>query len=364
MADEETPPEAEDAATAQTEDSAGAESLESDATPESSQADSQVTPSDKASAAPGNSNVEPIRTRFDPMLLDRMTGRLGDRATIETRGRQLQVSAAALFETAFHRATGLDVAARLGTIETGRRRALTERFLGEATLCTVGVKGLSDTLTVICGTSIVIALVECLLGGADADDLEIVARPLSKIELDMSLLVFEQFSDALRICCSSDTKVKAVTGQPMASMPAEEDDPVPDDHSAAIRFDVELGPLSSPLTMIIPQAALLKARIKPPVRKETASTKGPWAEKLSERVQKSEVGLQASIQLEPLRLSEISRLVPGDVLPFLDTGDAGVMLSANGKLLYRCALGRNGQKYMVRVEGPAGAEEDWRKAIC
>ena len=45
---------------------------------------------------------------------------------------------------------------------------------------------------------------------------------------------------------------------------------------------------------------------------------------------------------------------------FAHNGDIEVTLSANGQPLYTCALGRAGTRYMVKVEGQAGPDENWK----
>jgi flagellar motor switch protein FliM len=57
-------------------------------------------------------------------------------------------------------------------------------------------------------------MVECLLGGSDPEELDVAARPLSGIELDMSLVVFEQLNDTLRDVASKDPTAKASAGKP------------------------------------------------------------------------------------------------------------------------------------------------------
>ena len=90
--------------------------------------------------------------------------------------------------------------------------------------------------------------------------------------------------------------------------------------------------------------------------------KTEWAEKLSKKVYSSDIMLQANIGLERLKLDEISRLQVGDVLRFGEEGEPTVVLQANGRELYNCALGKSGNKYMVRVECPFG-DEDWKDDI-
>ena len=115
--------------------------------------------------------------------------------------------------------------------------------------------------------------------------------------------------------------------------------------------------------MIVPQSKIIKTDIEAVAnRRRKAEKKTEWAEKLSKKVYSSDIMLQANIGLERLKLDEVSRLQVGDVLRFGEEGEPTVVLQANGRELYNCALGKSGNKYMVRVECPFG-DEDWKDGI-
>ncbi len=304
-------------------------------------------------------------TRFDPDLLDRMTGALGDRVAIETKARAIQAAIAQALSINIHNATGIDIDVRPGEIRRGRRRALLEALCTDSAYCEAAIRGWSTDLRYLCGSKLVIALVECLLGGSDPDALEVTGRPLSGIELDMSLVVFEQLNDALKAVVLPEPKLRAMVSRPGSAIPALLDDPVADFHATAITLSMEFGAVVAPIVIILPQSVMLKTKITPPPRasRDQSRSKSEWAERMNQRVVRSEVGLEARIALEPMRLGEISLLQPGDVLTFKDVGDIKVTLGANGKDLYSCALGRSGQRYMIRVETPVGPDEDWKSAF-
>ncbi len=92
-------------------------------------------------------------------------------------------------------------------------------------------------------------------------------------------------------------------------------------------------------------------------------TKKEWADRLGDQVRRSQVTLEARIRLEDLTLGTISRLQPGDVIPFRDARDVQVEVNANGRELYICEFGRSGEKYTVRVKDTHGSESDILKHI-
>jgi len=308
---------------------------------------------------------------FDSDLLDRMIGAMGDAQVIETRCQTLIQALCTPLEEAFRQAANIEITARPGDVHQGRRRELLAALGHDAVYCESAIPGWSQEIASLCGTKLIIALVECLLGGSDPEDLDIVARPLSGIELDMSLLVFEQLNESLQTIVSKSVPSKdsggkgisdkSVVNKPMLDVPEEEDDTISDFHAAALTVNLEFGNSSTPLTLIVPQSILLKTkRIVGPSVKKPGDTSDEWTERLSERVSRSQINLQAAVALAPLPLGDISRLQPGDLIGFADNGDIEVTLSANGKALYTCALGKSGSRYMVKVEGPAGPDENWR----
>ncbi|WP_412051129.1 FliM/FliN family flagellar motor switch protein [Hoeflea sp. Naph1] len=306
-------------------------------------------------------NSSPGRQNFDPDLLDRMIGAKGDGENIEQKSQALLALLCPVLAESLNKAIGIAVDVRPGDINLGRRRELLAQLSRDTAYCEANISDWSPDIRLLCGTKLVIGLVECLLGGSDPDQLDIVARPLSGIELDMSLVVFEQLNDALRGVVCPNPESKASAGKPSADIPDEEDDPTPDFHAAALTLNIEFGAISAPLTLILPQALLLKSKLTAvKSNSKPGAEPGNWAERLGERVSRSQISLQAAVALAPLPLGDISRLQPGDLIGFADNGDISVTLSANGKPLYTCALGRSGSRYMVKVEGPAGPDENWK----
>ncbi|HVK92649.1 MAG TPA: FliM/FliN family flagellar motor switch protein, partial [Mycoplana sp.] len=82
------------------------------------------------------------------------------------------------------------------------------------------------------------------------------------------------------------------------------------------------------------------------------------SEQMSEQVKRSKVTLEARIRLERQTLDTIARLQAGDVIPFHDSGDVRVDVSANGSKLYVCEFGRSGARYTVRVKDTYGSEDE------
>jgi flagellar motor switch protein FliM len=120
-----------------------------------------------------------------------------------------------------------------------------------------------------------------------------------------------------------------------------------------------LGPVLSTFSIIVPQQVLLKTTVVfPKGVAQARKAKSAWGEQLEQQVRRSAVDLEARIRLEDLTLDTISRLQPGDVIPFQDAKDVRVEISANGRDLYVCELGRSGARYTVRIKDTHGSESD------
>jgi flagellar motor switch protein FliM len=203
-----------------------------------------------------------------------------------------------------------------------------------------------------CGNGFVITLMETLLGAQPEFIAEPIKRPLSNIELDLAVMLFERFANVLRSGVNAPGGFEPIFERPhnWENRPKPEADHV-DEFAALVHMSVKLGKIVSEFALIIPQKALLKTQVTAPKSKNQVSkARKEWAEQLANQVRKSQVTLEARVALESLTLLTVSKLAPGDVIPFLEKGDITVDVSANGKDLYACEFGRAGDHYTVRIK--------------
>jgi flagellar motor switch protein FliM len=221
------------------------------------------------------------------------------------------------------------------------------------------LKNWSNDFTIACNSQVTTAMVECMLGGDPDAIVEPESRPASAIELEMAPMFINKIAQVLKSAVNAPGNYEPILTKPYNA----ENRPKPDDgyidmYATSIRMKVEFGSMVSEFSIIVPQKALLKTDVKVPMPAMSANrTPEGWAEKIQDKVRKSDVRVEARIHLTPLKLGTISRLQPGDVIPFLDSGDVSVEVSANGRELYRCEFGRSGEQYTVRVRDTAGTEK-------
>jgi flagellar motor switch protein FliM len=123
-------------------------------------------------------------------------------------------------------------------------------------------------------------------------------------------------------------------------------------------MSIKLGATTSHFMLVVPQKVLLKTVVTPPKAKSPTVKSDAWTQQITEQVHRSQVTLDARIHLESLTLETISKLAVGDVIPFLDSHDVHVEVSANGKDLYVGEFGKSGENYVVRVKDNINSDDE------
>lgn len=306
------------------------------------------------------SKLKPIvPAGIDPKLLARMTGTLGDNETLERLCGELGLALAELLPVAFHSETGLDITFAYAGFDAGLKNDLIHDF-GDGVVLTDGsLQSWCDDFSISCDSPVIITMVEALLGAVTQSIEEPEPRHLSAIELDVAAMLFEKIADTVSSCVTGGGNQDPVLVRPYnADDRARPDPDIADVHAAAVNMTIGLGPVLSTFSVVIPQKALLKTKVVVPKALKGGKGDTAWSEQLREQVQRSHVTLEARIRLESLTLNTISRLQPGDVIPFHDAADVRVDVSGNGHELYQCEFGRAGTRYTVRVKDVHGSEAD------
>jgi len=297
---------------------------------------------------------------LDTALLARMTGRLGEASVIEAQMAAIGKATADRLAEALLQATSVAVSVVPETAPQGVRADMAATFGAQDVLCETTIEGWSLDLLLAVDSAFVIAMTERLLGG-ESDGVP-ASRPLSEIEQDVAKLLFETFAETLRKAVYPNCD-RAICSNPFQGPLKRESDASSADFSAVLVLGVTIGKASFKLRAMVPQAVVLKTKIAEPATSKIDTRPKHWTEQLSEKVQKSNVGLEARIRLVPVSLGTVARLQPGSVIPFADTKDTRVLLRANGKDLFWCELGKSGERYMVRLQERHGSEEDLMKEL-
>ncbi|MEP3198345.1 MAG: FliM/FliN family flagellar motor switch protein [Lentilitoribacter sp.] len=310
-----------------------------------------------------DTSSDPDSIHFDPNLLSLMVGDLGSPALIEEKCHQVALSLAQVFMVLFKDKNSLPIEATAGNVSQGTRSELLKAIEGDFCYSESKIETWSDDIALYCNNNLIIAIVECMLGGDDPDNIEPMSRTLSTLEIELSAVFFETLNEALKATITRNPTLEQSVDKPTQNLPDTQGETYQEYHAASFSLDLKFGQLETSATVIVPQSKIIKTDIEAVAnRRRKAEKKTEWAEKLSKQVYNSDIMLQANIGLERLKLDEVSRLQVGDVLRFGEEGEPTVVLQANGRELYNCALGKSGNKYMIRVESPFG-DEDWKDGI-
>lgn len=302
---------------------------------------------------------------MDRALLAKLTGGLGDSKTLQRLCADFGQLYVEFLPDVFHSETGLTMQVHYNGHESGLMTDLIADLGDNVSLTDGQLRNWSPNFVLACGNSFVITLMENLLGALPETIQEPIERPLSQIELDLAVMIFDKIANVLR------SGVNAPGGfEPLLEKAHNaEDRPKPDEdhvdeYAVTVKLGITLGPVTSEFYLVIPQKALLKTVVTMPKSKsQSGKAKKEWQEQIAEQVRRSQVTLEARIRLETLTLATVSRLIAGDVIPFRDKGDVMVDVSANGKNLYRCEFGRAGDRYTVRVKDNVSSEDEILKHL-
>jgi flagellar motor switch protein FliM len=288
---------------------------------------------------------------MDDALLAKLTGRLGDKVTVEKLCSAFGEVYSVFLPDIIKSETNLDVAVSYLGCDSGYKNDLIANIGDSFTLVDATLRNWSQNITFACGNSFVITLMEHLLGVSPETVEQPADRVLSVIEMELAVMVFEKIASVLRSAVNAPGGFEPILEPPHAhDLRAKPSDDKADEFAAAINMSITLSGVISEFSLIVPQAALLKTTVTAPKAKNQSPKSAEWAEQMSEQVRRSHVTLEAKIRLQDLTLRTISKLAPGDVIPFLDHGDVRVDVSANSKELYVCEFGRSGENYTVRVK--------------
>jgi flagellar motor switch protein FliM len=301
----------------------------------------------------------PIKT-MEAALLARLTGGLGDSATVEKLCQDFGTLYSEFLPDVFHSETNLTIEVGYIGHKTGLMRDLIDSLGDNFVLADTTLRNWSPNFVMACGNGFVITLMETLLGAQAEFISEPIKRPLSNIELDLGVMLFERFANVLRSGVNAPGGFEPIFERPhnWESRPKPDKDHV-DEFGALIQMSVKLGKIISEFGLIIPQKALLKTKVTAPKSKaQVSKARKEWAEQLANQVRKSQVTLEARVSLEALTLMTVAKLAPGDVIPFLEKDDITVDVSANGKELYACEFGRAGEHYTVRIKSTHSSDNE------
>jgi flagellar motor switch protein FliM len=302
---------------------------------------------------------------MEKALLARLTGALGDQKTLERLTQDFGSLYQAFLPDVLQSELDLAVEITYEGYKSGLMSELVGGLGDNVALSDASLRNWCPSFVIACGNAFVITMMENLLGATPDTIFQPPMRPLSQIELDLSVVVFDKIAQVLR------SGVNATGGfEPSIEPPHNADarlapeDETSDPFAVSIRMGLKLGKVTSDFYLIVPQQYLLKTTVTIPKPKgEFSRDREQWTESMSDQVRRSRVTLEAKIPLQSLTLAAISKLTAGDVIAFRDSEEIVVDVSANGREMYNCEFGRSGENYTVRVKENVSNENDILKHL-
>ncbi len=310
--------------------------------------------------ATANQAISASAPGMDLALLAKLTGGLGDKKTVEKISAEFAQLYTEFLPDIFHSETGIKIGVSYVSCTSGLMNDLVGDLGDGFALSDGSLRNWSPNFVLGCGNTFVIALMEMMLGAAPETILQPIERPLSDIELDLAVMVFEKIASVLRSGVNSAGGFEASLDRPYnAEDRASPDEFERPEFGVAIRMAFELGKVTSEFALVIPQRAFLKTKVvMPKAKAQPAKGQQEWTDRINDQVRRSHVTLEARIRLQKLTLGTISKLAKGDVIAFQDLNDVKVQVSANGKDMYSCEFGRSGERYTVRVKDNMSTDDE------
>lgn len=210
----------------------------------------------------------------------------------------------------------------------------------------------------------VFTAVEMLLGGDGSEPAPNTDRPLTRTELGLAHMLFEQFGVALEQAFASVAPTNFVVGAPAAQVSFDVlgrlTVPI-----VAVRFHLFALGLGGGVTLMLSQSVLS------PMRNELSRTASPesvrpdpaWSQKIQSEVSRASVELVAVLDEHDLPLADVARFSIGQVLRLRTAPDGTLRVECNGEPLINCEVGKSGGVYALRVRDFIDKEREFVEDI-
>ena len=304
------------------------------------------------------------RTPMSPTLLAKLTGGLGDHQRVEKLCASIGQVYSEFLPDLIKSEIGIDVVVSYAGSKTGAMDELIEELGANVAVVHGSLRNWSPNFVLGCGAGFILTLMERMLGAMPETITTPKLRPLSLMELDLAVMVFDKIASVLRSAVNApggfEPYLEPAQNIEDRKPPAEGQ---PDEYAAAIKMSIKLGAATSHFMLVVPQKVLLKTVVTPPKAKNQTVKSEAWTQQITEQVHRSHVTIDARIRLQSLTLETISKLAVGDVIPFMDSSDVNVEVSANGKDIYICEFGKSGENYTVRVKDTVNSDSELLKHL-
>lgn len=254
--------------------------------------------------------------------------------------------------------------AALTGIDSGPAPKMIAAMANQAVACVLEAPKWNARLVACADHELIFAAVEMLLGGDGSEPAPMSDRPLSRTELGIAHLLFENFAVALEQAFDPVAPTQFVVGaagsQVSFDVLGRMTVPI-----VAARFYMNVLGLGGYLTLMVSQSVLSPmrnelARARPP---ESIMPDPAWSQKIHSEVTRANVELIAVLDEQKITLAEVAQFQVGQMLKLRATPDGLVRVECNGEPLINCQIGKANGVYTLRVNDFVDQEQEFMDDI-
>ncbi|MEG8098961.1 flagellar C-ring protein [Candidatus Liberibacter brunswickensis] len=302
-----------------------------------------------------NKNTSPLH----PILLARLTGKLGDKKTIEKISSNLGQTYTKLLPKIFKEKMDINIDVSYVNCNSGKFSQIINSFKENFIFYIASLRGWSSNFFIGCSNNLIITLLEYLLE-APLEKTHSHNRPLSAVEKKLAKRIIIQISNVLSQCIStSQNNFTNIYEFYDIDFLKRNTNKLSTEFITAINMNMNISNIASSFALIVPQATLLKTILIP------LSSQGKSENKLEDlndsiisKTYPLKLNIDTRINLKKNTLRDVFELKVGQIIPFLNRDKTCAILSANGKGIYSCELGRIGQNYTIRIKNRISFDQE------
>lgn len=298
----------------------------------------------------------PSQTRA--LIIERLVGDSGEAAQVIGVGRGMAERSLPLLQKALAGELGAPVTVDLQAVEVGRVPDARLHAGDTFAMTIVASPTSADAMTLVMDAPAIAVMVCTLFGGDPDQPVSPIERELSRIEIDVATMVFQEVALALNGSGRRSLDLRLPVPKAMSGGEAKRR-MLRDGAAIRIAYGISTPTDTGTVTVMIPQRILMATRGATANVNDDGTTEFDWRARFSEEVMRSAVRLEATMPLARLTLGDLASLQPGQVIEFEENAQSQAKLSARGKTLFVCEFGKLGQNYTVRVRHPHDAGQDF-----
>lgn len=248
----------------------------------------------------------------------------------------------------------------LAGVESGPAEKMIAAMAGQGAVCVLEASEWNARLIACADHGFVNTAIEMLLGGDGSEPPPAADRPLTRVELKLTDLVFEQFASALAMAFGPVAPTPFVIGAsgPQVSFEVLGRKTVP---IIAARFSLSALGVGGDLTLLMSQSVLSPMRniLSRAAPEESIMPDPAWSQKIQSEVSRANVELVAVLDEQETSLAEVARFSVGHMLQLRATPDGLVRVECNGERLINCNIGKADGVYALRVHDFVDHEQEF-----